>query len=352
MTLVATAGWIPWPHFPSGLGGSTPALNTLTIDAADEKIALIFRAPKSGSLTGGVFHVGNVVTGATLDFRLETVDDTTGAPTGTLRATNTNAAQVVQDTDDNTGFQVTFTAPVAVTIGELLSLVIVNPVVSPGNMQLNGLTEAAPGGFPYRSQYLTGAWVASASSPCFAPTYSDGYVAFADVWPIKAVNSTLWNSGSNPDRRGLRFQLPFAARCTGCWLVGMGTSGSDMDIILYDTDAITALVTATLDKDVHGATTNARLRHVCWAPVELAAGVFYRLIGLPKDVTNTKLHDFDVLAAAVMDAIPGGQNCHYTTCNGAPANEASWTQTLTKRPWMGLWLDQVHDGAGGGRIIG
>jgi len=51
-----------------------------------------------------------------------------------------------------------------------------------------------------------------------------------------------------------------------------------------------------------------------------------------------------VALAAAMDGFPGGQNVHRTERTDLGA----WTDTTTKRPWMGVLLTGFNDGAGGG----
>jgi hypothetical protein len=46
---------------------------------------------------------------------------------------------------------------------------------------------------------------------------------------------------------------------------------------------------------------------------------------------------------AIMNALPGGQDLYW----GERTDGGSWTTTTTKRPNMGLWLDQFDDGVGG-----
>ena len=121
----------------------------------------------------------------------------------------------------------------------------------------------------------------------------------------------------------------------GAWvLVASNAAGRDFSVILYDSDGSTALETIAVDVDQF-ATTSSRLLFVCFtANRDLLASTNYRLTIRPDTASSISLDEFDVNAAAIMDAVEGGQNFHHTS----RADAGAWTQTTTKRPAIGLLL--------------
>jgi len=164
---------------------------------------------------------------------------------------------------------------------------------------------------------------------------------------LTAGTAENWKSTDNPDRRGVRFKLPFPARLAG--LAWVGDTDQNFSVILYDSNGTTALVTSTYDGDEQGST-GTRINTIPLTPTSLTKDVFYRLVILPTSTTaNNWLYAFTVSAAADLDGWDGGQNFHWTQVNGAPSVEGDWTNTTTKRP-LGFCLlfDQFGDDAGGG----
>lgn len=346
MALQTIQGGILFPTRPPHLAAAIAFGNNLVIDANDEKAAFIFMAPKTGTVSKIWFRTATVTTGDTVDVRLETVDATTGAPSGTLFAANTNGSQSILLTDDNTVFVTTLTATASVTKGDLLTIVVALPSVAVGNMVIAAISGAAMAlEYPYSALY-TGTWAKGTNICCCALEYNDGSYAHVEgVFPFSAVANTAFNSGSTPDERGNMFQVPFPCRVTGFWL--WADLDGNCDIVLYDSDGTTALLTKSLDLDNRPVTTNARQVYPFNSTANLSANTNYRIVLKPTSATSVTLQEFTVNAAAVMDAHSGGQNVHLTT----RVDAGSWTQTTTQRAMIGVALDGFDDAvsaAGGG----
>jgi hypothetical protein len=190
---------IPEPYLGAN---SNPNRSTtqMLIDAAGEKAGWVLRAPKTGNIRKVGFGLYTVTTGATMDVRIETVDMSTGFPTGTLWGTNTNASQVILDTDDYKWFTTQLTSDAAVTRNDLIAVVIVNPQTSYGNMIIPVFSDDSRQ-LPYSAWYQA-AW-SRLGGPIMALEYSDGsYESIPGIWPIKATNTVTFNSGSTTKLRG------------------------------------------------------------------------------------------------------------------------------------------------------
>lgn len=340
MALQRFPTFFPPPIFNSG---SLPTFGNLLIDAAGEKAACILFPAKTGNIRKIVWRTGTVTTGDTIDVRVETVDATTGDPSGTLWATNTNASQVVADANDNTIFTTTLTADAVITdIKVPIAIVFANGAL-PGNMNISTFTTLGLFALPY-ADLFTASWAKSANPPCLGLEYSNGsYDIVNSIYPVSALNSNLFSSGSTPDERGMKFTPAVNMKVAGVNFI-LDMDG-DVDVVLYDTDGVTALATTTLDANIRTGLSAAGL----FAPlteITLSAGSTYRIVIKPAG-SNVSFWDFDVPTAAAMDSFHGGQNFHYTSAKN-PSGVGSWTDVTTKRPFMSLYVTEWDDGSGGG----
>lgn len=345
MAIQTIRGPLYYPVPPTAHAGA-PSFSTsqFLIDAASEEADLVFLAPKTGNIRKIVWATRTVTTGATLDIRMETV--LSGARSGSLVVTNANGAQIVADANDNVVFTTQLTADCPVTKGTAYAAVILNPAASFGNMQIAGFLDEER---HYPRSRLNGTNVAQCL--CVAFEYDDGtYAAVDGIWPVSTLVTTTFGSGTNPNHRALRFQVPFKCRVSGA-LVWCDPN-NDWTLKLFDSDA--AVVLASTAVTAINTSQNAGLMYVPFATSQsLLINTNYRIAVVPDGAGTVPLYEFTVETAAELDAFSGGQNCHLSTCNGAPANEAAWTQTLTQRPFIFLVIDGLDDGvsAGGARNV-
>lgn len=331
--------------------------SAISMSANNSKIGWVFRAPRTGNLAAVGWRTTAVSVGGTIDLRLETVDDTTGSPSGTLVDTNTNVSLAITTGEANTLITSTLTAAAAVTAGDVIAWVPTNPGASPANLSAAGLT--LPGGncnFPYLLQHNGTSWTKiSTAVPLLMVQYDDGiwYPVTGALPPATPVNTTAFSTSSTPDVRGLRFQLPVAVRVTGAW-VSMDLDG-DCAVRLvstaYNQGAGTGiLATATLDANVRGPN-SATIYYVTFdTPVDLAASTYYRLIVEPTTTTNLSVYDASVASAAQLAAFAGGADFHLTTAKD-PTGDGDWTNYNSgtfRNPYMGVLFDAVDVGGGGG----
>ena len=349
--------WIPAPFVGRHDDPAPSSDNTFRIDAAGERIAFIFRVPKTGTLDKFEWHSSDSTLNAASVLRLsfQNVDLATGFPDATqdqfrdqstLTSFGWNAPGLMTSDGTDTGTKR------SVTVDDLLAAVIEfqtftaadsvrwRKMVTPYSFQ--GIF----GAFPYPASFFASVWATVAETmPFMALKYSDGTYAQLNDWVLPAgtgstvINTTTFNNGSTPDERGLFFQLPAPVKVGGAWW--RADLDGNADYVLYDSDGTTVLASSSLDLNVRGAAKagNFFIRHT---PISLTASTNYRAVIKPTSVTNLSTYDFDVNAAALLDAVAGGQNWHYTSRTDAGA----WTQVTTKRPFMGLLVTAIDDGAG------
>jgi hypothetical protein len=336
MALVTVPGglWIPEP---AG-GAEYPAFDNHLIDADGEKVAVIFRAPKTGTLDRFEFRLGAVTQAPAsgLKCSFQNIALATGHPDEVVDENATVTAGLTANTWVNPG---SFSAGRAVTRGDLVAAVIEFATFGAGDsLQISIFTASsftAPTSVAYPDHKTAGAWAKQTDrGAVLAVRYTDGtYGLIPSILPVSALGNTAFSSASTPDERGMRFTVPVACRLQGVLYRLEATAGSTYDVVLYE--GSTVLETVTVDTDT--LTTN-RQRLALFDSL-LAANTVYRVVIKPTATTQADF-DFSVNAAAIMDAFGGGQNFHHTQRTDAGA----WTDTPTKRTWMSLWLSQVHDG--------
>lgn len=335
---------------------SYPAQGTHTLDADGEYVAAVFKVSKAGSITKIGVRTGTVTAADPIVVSLETVDATSGQPSGTMIDSPTNKATgTIASPSASTCYWVSLTAAQTVTLNQLVAIKC-TLTYTDGNLQIASYVAPNTYGstFPYIARYQGSAYATSAYVPNFGLEYSDGTIEWqAGMFPAAYTASVAWGSNDSPDRRGLRFQVPYACSIIGGFLHVDGDE--EFDVLLYDSDGSTVLETVSaFDKDVRGDAA-ARCYHFLFSQSRtLTKNTYYRLVCLPKTTTDIGLSISDVTddgANQAMNAMDGGIYFHYTTVNGAPANDAAWTQTLTRRPWIGLLVDKLDDGAGGAETI-
>lgn len=345
----------PWP------GNVPPVItNKGTISVANGKLALIFHAPRTGNIEAVTWRTATVTTGATIDVRLETVDTTTGDPTGTLVSTNSNVSVVVNSADDNVVFTSTFTAAGAVTAGQLVAVVFVNPGASFGSIAFAGFTwTSGTTAIPYSSAYGGASWAkAIAHIQMLSLLYDDGEYStpFGGYAPPTLINSTAFNTTSTPDVRGLRFQFPISVRVIGAWFACDLDGDCKVMIVntAYNQGAGTGiLATVTLDANQRGSTVSNVHFVIFDTPVTLSANTNYRLVIEPTTTTSVTFLDMTVASLALLGGIPGGANFHLTTAKD-PTADGDWTNYNSgtfASPFMGLIIDGI-DSSGGGSPTG
>lgn len=327
----------PWPSLVSGL----PSLaGTYVLDAAAEKAAAIYAATAAKNIHQVYIRTGTVTTGDTVDVRIETVDGAAnGDPTGTLWATDTNAALAIASGDDSVWKLATLTADATLAIGDIFAIVIVNGGGG-GSIVLANYADTTSG-IPY-GDLFTASWAKQLAPVMAVPVYSDGsyepiFGYFGSGGPI---NTNTFKSDDATNRRGNIFQLAFPARAKGAWVWIDGDS--TFTIKLYDSDGSTVLATTAASNAFQRNTAGLLHFYPFTTTATLQAATNYRLAVVPGTTVNLSTYDFDVPAAGMLDMFPGGQSCHASVFTSS-----AWVETTTRRAYLGVYLDGFDDAAAG-----
>lgn len=328
---------------------AAPGEKTVLLDATDELCGAIIKIPKTGNIIKIGFRTFTVAASDPLKVSLQTVDEDTGRPTGTL--IHADAYGVRASIVASTTYWVSLQNPVAVTRGTDVAIVVEIDVYTDAFLRIAAAITNFPAAsirLPYMFQFIGSTWGFQDDTPNFGLEYDDGVIEpIIGVFPAVTSGSTLWNSTSNPDRIGQRFSLPYNCRVSGI-LLPCDLDG-DADIEFYDSDGITIIPDGivSLDKDIRSGASGGVFLVPLVTPIELTKDTFYRTAIHPTSGTNIRLYYLDVTddgASKAMNAIDGGVNWHATSCNGVPPSESDWTQELTRRYLMGIIIDQLDDG--------
>lgn len=311
--------------------------------ATTQKTGAVVQAPKTGNIHKIHFLTGTVTTPTDTDIRIETIAST-GLPTGTLWGTNTNVTLLSGSITANTWTTVTLTADAAVNQGDNFAIVIF-----PSGLPVYQILSIVTGyelGFPYRVSSNAGTYSSIVSSNTIGVEYSDGSFAYMpNVVPAKAINTHTIASNTTPDEIALKFQLPFSARVTGAWAWQTRGAAATFKTILYDSDGSTVL---GFSPTTIGGFTTGRVRVVRFpSSVTLLASTDYFLSVQPQSTTSLDVYSIDVNAANLLDQMEGGQNFRYADRTDVGA----WSETATRRPYIGLIIDGIDIPSGGGTVL-
>jgi hypothetical protein len=353
--------WIPHPMGQPAVDGST-----LLVDASGEKAAFLFRIIKTGTLRKVGFRTGTVVQNQTIRVSFQDVSATTGDPDETQDQFRDIS---IADTDDNvwkttgliTSDGTDGGVKRSVTRGDLLAIVWESNPFNAGDVfRLAAISVTPPLGFMsgVYGDLKAGAgpaWVKQSLYGAIALLYDDGAgndtVYFTEeLYPWLSAASVNYNSGSSPNKKGLKFRLPFPFKTLGAYVnLTASTANGTYVVKLYDSDGSTVLQTsATVDTDQvrNSSQTSAT---VYWpTDQQLLANTYYYISLEPTAAVNIALSTVTVNTASYMDQTEGGQDFHYFANTGGGG---SFVADTTQRPIISVLISAIDDGVQLGGLI-
>lgn len=339
--------FLPTPDVATGAWGAF----VTAISAINDGFAYICQAPVTDTIDLIQFWTGTNTVVGNVDVRIETVDGTTGNPSGTLKTVGGNVT-VALDGTTSKQYTATFGTPVSVTKGDIIAFVFRNPGASPPTFQLRSSGEIIAKEFPYADRQISGVWTKSASDLALAiHTTSNGYVELNSGHPIAAgsapSSSVAFGSGSSPNRWANRFVAPANLSVSGCWMLATPSTTSDFIVELYDANN-NVLASYTHDAtDLQGG--NAIFFFEFTTTVLITQGQIYR-ISVRATTANTMTIDYIPYANALYlgSAAQNGNFYKSTSPNGS-----TWTDDNTMLAFIGIICDGINPTPVGGlRAIG
>lgn len=352
MSIVRPVGGLSLGHWPNFFA-AIPAFASLSMSATAHKVALVFRAPKTGTLDSFEFRISAVANVPDNGLRLSFQSlDASADPDGVIDQFRNITSGITVDTwmippgpitSDGTDTGVKRT----VVVGELLACVVdfvsfvASDSVTLTTLNLGVTYVKNDGLIPYTDHFST-AWSKSPAIMCVALKYSDGYYPISEsVAPILTLNQrNVFDTGSTPDERALRFQVPFECEMDGVFL--RYDQDGVCDIILYDA-ADSVLSTSSIVAAARESSTAGNI-FIPIAPIILDANTTYRIAIKPTTVTDVTAFDYTVNSNALLAAMYGGIEWYSST----RVDGGSWTDITNERPFIMPHISGIETGGAGG----
>ena len=223
----------------------------------------------------------------------------------------------------------TFTAADSIVVSTIGAINAPDAVKMGGSMLLN-----------------TGSWAGVANSlGNVVLECDDGTYAFLmEHMAYSALGSASVASNGAIRAAGNYFTVPVEFQIDGLSLKCLLPNGCDGDLILYDGDGTTVLVSVPVDNDAVFSA-GAQIARVTFAPITLRPGVGYRWAFVAGTTTAATVYHGDVSQAGMLDNTPGGRQAHWTQRDSSGV----WTETTTRKAHWGFGVAAI--GAGGARRV-
>jgi hypothetical protein len=330
---------------PAAIGQANITSNPLSANAlsdADNACAWLFCIPKDGTITDvGIFLTAENGTSPAYNTGIVTLD-AAGRPTTT--AYGGSAVTSAQWT--STGWKwVTLSTGASAQAGDFAAVHIYpggTPPDGSNNISVCRDTVAGPG----KALYYATAWNVGtpALGGVMAIRYSDGTV-FGNALASITLYLTL-RADATPDEAGCKFTLPAAMTISGA-RIGIDTTyglTATATVTLYDGSGTTLASVAIGDKDY---VDDSMYVDVYFDPVNLSADATYRLTitaGVSGTSGNVNMQRYLFDSTNAKAAWLCGADWQFTERTDAGA----WTDTNTDLSYIGLWVNEITFGGGGG----
>ena len=354
-----------WTMYPPQY--QDPTSNGFTLDATEELIGWVITIPKTGTLKKIGWRVYTVSSPVlTVRVSVETVAMSIGAPVATTDAdkvlyktgavssdiSNPSAGVRFDAINGSDGISVTKGDRVAITI-RMISLtsgsITVHYAQHGGFTPFSGLNSLRNNAYTF--SYVGSTWTMF-HTPQITLEYDGEFVPVPFTMPVQlAASSSAWNSNSNPDRRGMKFKIPFGCKLGGAIFYYDGDS--DTDLILYEPDGYTVATGFPITLNKNDRVSNSFGWYFIEFPVHpiIVADSDYRFVFLPKETTNCTM--FMVTPTpdggiSGLTAYQEGSDLVYTTRNGAPSSgDKAWTDSTTQKTTVALFISEIDIPTGG-----
>lgn len=329
-----------------------PAFTTTLLDGATEKFdwtGYVWNKDRATkNITKVAFLPGAITSagGSQMRISLQNVDAATSVVVARGDGTQDQTVDfLASDVTDSTWYKTAaLSATRTVAFGELMACRLeFNSFLGADAFNVRNLTGNANYNGIGGIAHFTGTWAGATAVPNIVFEFDDGtFGTFVHGHPCASIVSTSVNTGSTPDEVALKFQVLFPCKIDAVpFVMSIASAARDFDVVLYE--GTTALQTVSVDADYVAISTGS-YKVVAIPETELTPGVDYYVAVKPTTAANIIVYSFTVGEANHFQAMPGGTTWHHATRVDAGA----WTATTTQRPWMGIRISALSDGAGGG----
>jgi hypothetical protein len=333
-------GWVTYPPVANQqtLGAS---VQTFIIDSVGEYVAIVFAAPRSGNIRKIHFRTATVTTvGSGLEVRMETVDTSTGYPTGTLWGANNNVT--VAAITANTWHAATLTADAVVSVGDILAVKVGALASFNGNLVTPEQTSFSLTEVPYQvvSQATTSKGTRAGG---MAIEWSDG-----EIYPIPGMAmffaaQVSFTSASTPDEVGAKLTPPCSGTAWGIYFTA--DLDNNPDIVVYEGDS-TVLQTFSITSGWRRTGGMGLIYLPFTTPKTIKAGQVYR-IALKPGASAALRAEWTFPTDGAIRSMTGTNGASYK-CSRTDAGAWDDTATSVYIP-AGFVFSALDDGLGAGR---
>ena len=335
----STWEFYPAPPFQNNV---TPTISGFALTGAGMKVAFIFPcgAYKSSLTIDSIeFLVSAFSSSGNVDVRVETVDTTTGFPTGTLFAANTNGTHTIS----GTGIQRKFITADAEVDGTPFAIVI---AWASGSYTIGYRLNSYQTKAPYVGLH-NGSSYSDADGMCMVALRKSGGIEPVAPQPgigiLSAINAVNVNTGSTPDECGNRILLTTPIQISGLWWYGH--PAGDYDAVIYN-NADEVLASRSVESNmVSGASPGLNLVYFAPTLPAFAKDSPFRAVIKPTSGSNVTIYEFDMVLPERLDAWEGGGYGSDGIIKTTRTDAGAWTNDSAKRNLLGLILSQ-HDAGG------
>jgi hypothetical protein len=311
-----------WPGLTK-ISNTISFQNRTTLDASGEYHAVVCQAVEDMALSHVGFRTNGATGSPTAEIRIETVDASTGLPTGTLWDTNTNVTTGTLTAATFAMFALTATA--TIPKGSIFAVKV--QYASGTSFVLMDFPQWSNGG-GYSVVNTGTPTIGSDFSMCWGLGSSATQLyQMRSLLPVSGASGETFNN-TNGARRGAKFQIPFGCRLLGARVYGgSGASSGDFNFGIWD-DAGNEVGSSITSRDAshffnQGVAYGNEL--IFDNPPNIAANTNYRFALEPTSSTNVSFSHLTVTAAGLRSGLPGGARSHLTTYTTG----GGWVDTAT-----------------------
>ena len=346
MTLQTLPSALTWPGQIKGPATTSWSVSALqTLNAANYYDCMVACAKESVSIQYIGANIGSPTGSPTADFRIETVDTSTGYPSGNLwnylGANNTNSGAISLGASG--GWKdATLTGAASISAGQFFAVkILYQSGTSFQTRVLSNLYLTAA--CPYEVFYTGSTTKQRYQSIPLLAVGSSSSSLYQVTGPLPAVSITLTTfNNTSSAKRGARFQVPFKCRAVGLRIYNSTATGNFQIAILTDAGSDVGSTTTTITQTTLNNAASYMADTYFGTPAVLSPATWYRAVIIPTSATNVDFAYYTINTNNFLAACPGGANFYRTEYSGS-----SWANTDTTVPFIDLLLDQLDDGAGG-----
>lgn len=331
-----------------GAHAGAGALTTYAMAASDKGWCARFRALSTKDIKSVLLSWNAVTTPGTVELRIETIDATTGKPTGTLYDANASLAGIVPAA----GLQTyTFaTLPTAgLTVGTEYAIVLITTGAGTTQTLDSHIGGAIISRYPIMVQQSSSASSRSTFAdtgfgavPVISLILEDDSIDGYGMYPYHALTTNaIYGSGV---LAGLKIIIPVSLSIAGVYAdspIKVGTPAGDLRCRVFSGSNVVSGTTVTLDKDSIGNFSGRRTWFLFGSPVTLSAGT-YRIMFDSAGSANSS-NCYNMRSVKFMNAAYPSAYILSTSADDG----ANWTDSTTDVLPAGFILDDFVSASGG-----